>query len=287
MTLGGRVSEEIFFGKITTGAQDDLQKITRMAFEVCANCAFDKISFDHWTYWADLFRTDGMNSQVGPLSYRQDQESFQKPFSEKTAELLDNEVRKMVQTAHDRTTKLLTEKRADVEKVAKRLLEMEVLSRDDMIDMLGKRPFEKGDVYDDAIAKPGSGNTPAPLERGPLGGQGASEQHPLPLGEGIGDSPPAPEPKGLEPGIAAASSQAESHERREATPVNENSASRQARNDDEERTHHAPIPSPTPATAAASADSHGFDEPRHESRGASTAPRRPRKEFNDRKPRRS
>lgn len=70
-----------------------------------------------------------MNSVVGPLSYRQDSESFQKPFSERTAELLDNEVRKMVNLAHERTTKLLTEKRADVEKVAKQLLAKEVLSR--------------------------------------------------------------------------------------------------------------------------------------------------------------
>ena len=60
MTLGGRVSEEIFFGMITTGAQDDLQKITKMAFEVCANY--------------------GMNPEIGPISYgRTDgQESFQK-----------------------------------------------------------------------------------------------------------------------------------------------------------------------------------------------------------------
>jgi AFG3 family protein len=70
-----------------------------------------------------------MNSIVGPLSYRQDNESFQKPFSEKTAELLDNEVRKMVNEAHARTTKLLTDKRADVEKVAQVLLAKEVLSR--------------------------------------------------------------------------------------------------------------------------------------------------------------
>jgi AFG3 family protein len=81
MTLGGRVSEEIFFGtdQITTGAQDDLQKITRMAFEACANY--------------------GMNEVIGPVSYggREGQrEAWQKPFSEKTGEMLDNEVRKMI-----------------------------------------------------------------------------------------------------------------------------------------------------------------------------------------------
>lgn len=78
MTLGGRVSEEIFFGEITTGAQDDLQKITRIAFEICANY--------------------GMNKTIGPVSYggQKEQESFQKPFSEQTGQMLDNEVRKLI-----------------------------------------------------------------------------------------------------------------------------------------------------------------------------------------------
>jgi AFG3 family protein len=81
MTLGGRVSEEVFFGteNITTGAQDDLQKITRMAFEACANY--------------------GMNDVIGPVSYggrEGAKESWTKPFSEKTGEMLDYEVRKMI-----------------------------------------------------------------------------------------------------------------------------------------------------------------------------------------------
>lgn len=75
------MSEEIFFGaeNITTGAQDDLQKITRMAFEACANY--------------------GMNEVIGPVSYggaESNKESWQKPFSEKTGEMLDGEVRKMI-----------------------------------------------------------------------------------------------------------------------------------------------------------------------------------------------
>jgi AFG3 family protein len=122
MTLGGRVSEEVFFGleNITTGAQDDLQKITRMAFEACANY--------------------GMNTIIGPVSYggREGQkESWTKPFSEKTGEMLDAEVRKMITSAHQRTTELLTRHRNDVEKVAKLLLEKEVITREDMIGILG------------------------------------------------------------------------------------------------------------------------------------------------------
>ncbi|KAK4050408.1 AAA ATPase afg3 [Microbotryomycetes sp. JL201] len=190
MTLGGRVAEEIFFGRITTGAQDDLQKITRMAFEVCANY--------------------GMNSEVGPLSYRQDQESFQKPFSERTAELLDNEVRKMVNRAHERTTQLLTDKREQVEKVAQLLLAREVLSRDDMIELLGPRPFEKADPYDEAVLGAPAAGAPLPRQGGssksPETAEDAEKQKQgLPLGEGIegGQGVPVPEPRGIEPGVAS------------------------------------------------------------------------------------
>jgi len=159
MTLGGRVSEEIFFGvdEITTGAQDDLQKITRMAFEACANY--------------------GMNPVIGPISYGNADkrgEGFTKPFSEKTGEMLDFEVRKMINNAYDRTRDLLTAKKKDVERVAQRLLEKEVLTREDMIELLGKRPFSNRsddmDKYLDEDAKrkgPGTTVAPPPMEEMP------------------------------------------------------------------------------------------------------------------------
>ncbi|THH18089.1 hypothetical protein EW146_g2838 [Bondarzewia mesenterica] len=154
MTLGGRVSEELFFGteNITTGAQDDLQKITRMAFEACANY--------------------GMNNIIGPVSYgghEGSRESWQKPFSEKTAEMLDAEVRKMITNAHTRTTELLNKHREDVEKVAKLLLEKEVITREDMISLLGKRPFVgKADEMDKWLDanRPSETSAPPPMEEG-------------------------------------------------------------------------------------------------------------------------
>ena len=146
MTLGGRVSEEIFFGRITTGAHDDLSKITRIAFEVCASY--------------------GMNDVLGPVSYRAEQESMHKPYSERTNELLDEQVRKMVFDIHARTTELLTARRAEVEKVAKLLLEREVITREDMTNLLGKRPFKTADEADEYLAKKGRlarrGETSAP-----------------------------------------------------------------------------------------------------------------------------
>jgi AFG3 family protein len=156
MTLGGRVSEEIFFGheNITTGAQDDLQKITRMAFEACANY--------------------GMNDVIGPVSYGGDRgtkDSWTKPFSERTAETLDAEVRKMITDAYERTRKLLVEHREDVEKVARLLLEKEVITREDMIRLLGKRPFSRSDDMDKWLDENrGEKSAPPPLERvdGPI-----------------------------------------------------------------------------------------------------------------------
>lgn len=153
MTLGGRVSEEIFFGaeNITTGAQDDLQKITKMAFEACANY--------------------GMNGVIGPVSYggdRATKESWTKPFSEKTAEMLDSEVRKMITDAYQRTKQLLTEHREDVEKVAQLLLKKEVITREDMIELLGKRPFaNRADDMDKWLDQNAGKSAPPPLEQLP------------------------------------------------------------------------------------------------------------------------
>ncbi|KAF8938308.1 peptidase family M41-domain-containing protein [Dissophora ornata] len=124
MTLGGRVSEHIFFGVITTGAQDDLQKVTKMAYAQVA--------------------TYGMDSELGPLSYgNPDKENqFTKPYSEQTGQLIDNQVRSLIGQAFRKTTDLLTERRGDVEKVARLLMEKEVLNRSDMERLLGKRPFQ-------------------------------------------------------------------------------------------------------------------------------------------------
>ncbi|KAI8381082.1 peptidase family M41-domain-containing protein [Radiomyces spectabilis] len=124
MTLGGRVAEELHFDTITTGAQDDLQKVTKMAYaQVSAY---------------------GMSSKVGPLSFddpSQQEPQFQKPYSETTGQMIDAEVRKLVDEAYQRTTRLLQEKKPLINKVAQLLLEKEVITKEDMERLLGKRPF--------------------------------------------------------------------------------------------------------------------------------------------------
>ncbi len=139
MTLGGRASEEIFFGKISTGASNDLQQITKIAYS--------------------MVTTYGMNSKVGNVSfYDPNQENvFTKPFSEETGKIIDEEVRKLIDDAYVKTKNLLIEKRGDVEKLAKELLVKEVLFKSDVENLIGKRPFEEKKILDvepDAVVAP-------------------------------------------------------------------------------------------------------------------------------------
>ncbi|XP_011502504.1 PREDICTED: AFG3-like protein 2 [Ceratosolen solmsi marchali] len=139
MTLGGRVSEEIFFGCITTGAQDDLQKVTQSAYDQVV----------HY----------GMNEKVGSVSFQLPQSGdflIDKPYSESTAQLIDEEVRNMINNAYKHTTTLLTKHKDDVNKIAEQLLKQEILSRDDMIDLLGPRPFPEKSSYEEFVEGTGS-----------------------------------------------------------------------------------------------------------------------------------
>lgn len=125
MTLGGRASEEIFFGKISTGASNDLQQITKIAYS--------------------MITVYGMNDKIGNVSYYDPQQEnyFTKPYSEETGKLIDEEVRKVIDVAYIRTKALLTEKKQQVETIAKELLTREVLFQSDLETLIGKRPFEE------------------------------------------------------------------------------------------------------------------------------------------------
>ncbi|MEO5944299.1 MAG: ATP-dependent zinc metalloprotease FtsH [Ferruginibacter sp.] len=130
MTLGGRASEDIFFGKISTGASNDLQQITKIAYS--------------------MITMYGMNDKVGNVSfYDPNQENmFTKPFSEETGKIIDEEVRKLIDGAYVKTKELLSEKRGDVELLAKELLKKEVLFKSDVEALIGKRPFEEKKLLD-------------------------------------------------------------------------------------------------------------------------------------------
>ena len=130
MTLGGRASEDIFFNKISTGAQNDLQQITRIAYA--------------------MVTVYGMNDKVGNISFydpQQDQ-TFTKPYSEETSKMIDEEVRKLIDVAYERTKHLLIEKREQVEKLAEALLHREVLFQSDVESLIGKRPYGEKKTLD-------------------------------------------------------------------------------------------------------------------------------------------
>ncbi|MFD2718884.1 ATP-dependent zinc metalloprotease FtsH [Hymenobacter monticola] len=131
MTLGGRAAEEIVFGKISTGALSDLERITKTAQSMVA--------------------IYGMNSKLGNISYYdskgQNEYGFSKPYSEATAQIIDEEIRHIIEQAYIRTKELLTERRHELEVVAKELLEKEVLLQDDLERLVGKRPFESQTTY--------------------------------------------------------------------------------------------------------------------------------------------
>ena len=125
MALGGRAAEEIIFGKISTGALSDLERITKMAYSIVS--------------------VYGMNKNIGNISFfdsKQTDYNFTKPYSESTAEKIDSEVKRIIDKAYTRTKNLLTEKREQLEKIAKKLLEKEILFQNDLEKLIGKRPFQ-------------------------------------------------------------------------------------------------------------------------------------------------
>ncbi|XP_047982527.1 ATP-dependent zinc metalloprotease FTSH 8, mitochondrial-like isoform X1 [Salvia hispanica] len=138
MALGGRAAEQVLLGKISTGAQNDLERVTKMTYDQVAVYGFSK--------------------KVGLLSFpnRGDGFGMTKPYSSKTANLIDTEVREMVAKAYNRTLQLIEEHKEQVAKVAELLLEKETLHQDDMVCVLGERPFQPAersnhDRYEDGV----------------------------------------------------------------------------------------------------------------------------------------
>jgi AFG3 family protein len=133
MTLGGRASEEVFFGKISTGALSDLQQVTRTAYAMVS--------------------IYGMNDKIGNISYYdpQSEGGFQKPYSEETGKVIDQEVKKLSDIAYQRAKALIEEHKEAVKIIAEELLKKEVLFKDDLERLIGKRPFKEDNIEGDII----------------------------------------------------------------------------------------------------------------------------------------
>lgn len=130
MALGGRAAEELIFGKISTGALSDLERITKLAYSIVT--------------------VYGMNDKLGNISYydsKQSEYNFNKPYSEATAELIDKEVKDLIDKAYERTKELLNDKREQLEIVAKELLDKEIIFQTDLERLIGPRPFAHQTTY--------------------------------------------------------------------------------------------------------------------------------------------
>ncbi|AEL27204.1 ATP-dependent zinc metalloprotease FtsH [Cyclobacterium marinum] len=131
MALGGRAAEEIIFGKISTGALSDLERITKMAYSIVS--------------------VYGMNDKIGNVSFydsKGGEYKFDKPYSDNTAQTIDEEVRKLIEFAYSRTLDLLRERKKELLIIAKELLEKEILFQADLEELIGKRPFDKETTYE-------------------------------------------------------------------------------------------------------------------------------------------
>uniref|UniRef100_A0A2P2LA67 Uncharacterized protein MANES_01G171200 n=2 Tax=Rhizophora mucronata TaxID=61149 RepID=A0A2P2LA67_RHIMU len=128
MTLGGRAAEQVLLGKISTGAQNDLEKVTKMTYAQVA--------------------VYGFSDKVGLLSFPQRDDGFEmtKPYSSKTAAIIDGEVREWVNNAYEHTLQLIKDHKEQVAQIAEMLLEKEVLHQDDLLQVLGERPFKSSEV---------------------------------------------------------------------------------------------------------------------------------------------
>ncbi len=128
MTFGGRAAEQIVFGKISTGAQSDLDQVTKMAYSMTT-----------------VF---GMNEKVGQVSFYGMQDQFGKPYSDETASLIDEEVRKLLDKQYIRAQELLKKYRKELELLAQELLEKEVLLKSDLVRLIGERPVDADENAD-------------------------------------------------------------------------------------------------------------------------------------------
>ena len=135
MALAGRAAEEVFFGRVTTGASDDLRRVTGLIYST--------------------IQLYGMNERLGQLSFPKDPNALidERPYSEKTAKAMDEEAKAIVDEAYQRTLNLIREHKDDVDKVASLLLEKETITHDDIIELIGPRPFKGDTAYEEFVRR--------------------------------------------------------------------------------------------------------------------------------------
>jgi cell division protease FtsH len=153
--LGGRAAEEIMFGKVSTGALSDLEKVTKQAYA--------------------MVTIYGLNDKIGNMSYYdssgQAEYNFNKPYSERTAQTIDEEVRIIIEGQYVRAKRILTENKDKLTALAMQLLEKEVIFKEDLEKIFGKREWEKEEVVMRSAMNGTNGHAPVkPEVEKPAGG---------------------------------------------------------------------------------------------------------------------
>lgn len=177
MALGGRAAEQVFFGKVSTGASDDLKRVTEMAYSQVG--------------------IYGFNKKIGQVSFHQDDSSnqFYKPYSEATAQSIDEEVRQMIDKAYERTVKVVEEYKDQCKSMAELLLEKETINHDDIVACLGPRPFDS-DAYNEYLENARKAQKEREQELESLAKDGE---------EAADTKESGPSPEDLQPGMAMSS----------------------------------------------------------------------------------
>jgi len=170
-TLGGRAAEEVIFGRVTTGALSDLEKVTKQARAMVA--------------------VYGLNDRLGNITYYdssgQNEYQFDKPYSERTAEVIDEEISKLIESQYERAKELLRANRDKLEALAQELLTKEVIFRDNLVEIFGERPWKSREERLAALEEVAAPEATEATES-------ATDPTELPLGEATAPSEPsAPE----------------------------------------------------------------------------------------------
>lgn len=141
-SLGGRAAEQLTFGKVSTGALSDLEKVTKQAYA--------------------MVTVYGLNEKIGNISYYDPNgNQFTKPYSDETARVIDEEVSKLIESEYDRALTLLRENQDKLEQLANKLLEKEVIFKEDLVAIFGERPWDKSDA---STTSTGSGQASSATE---------------------------------------------------------------------------------------------------------------------------
>jgi AFG3 family protein len=135
MALAGRAAEDVVFGKVTTGASDDLKRVTQLVYST--------------------IQVFGMNPRVGKVAFPRGDGAIpgDKQYSDSTSEAMDEEARAIVDAAYQRTLSLIRERRDELEKVAQLLLKNETITHDDVVDLIGARPFQSDSAYQQYVSQ--------------------------------------------------------------------------------------------------------------------------------------